>query len=350
MGSAESKNGPNKLDMPAMDSRACSLGCVIPSLTPLGFGVGSANVSDAPKRQILLIRHGHKLDSDFGWTKFFEETTHQMDTPLSPAGQSMARELGAKFTELAASGLKVDQILVSPYLRCLQTAQPVAQAVDCKMRTEPGLVEMPAGSIMGKPEWDDHEAMLLRQSTRQHMFPLVMDEDHPPLYTPELQADRQPDGEHTPEQFVTRMIDFVHAWLTSTNGANETHVFVSHNLTLAVIISLLCGCELKKSMFMAGMMKVASVTRLVEKANGEWVVDTAMGGNISHMSSENTSVANGQDFDKTHDFYKKVTEWAFYGIDGDPENSVLGCVTGYAKGGAMPKRMLERRSQLFSLQ
>merc|ERR1711865_911367 len=201
MGAAESKNGPDKLDMPAMDSRACSLGCMIPALTPLGFGVGSASISDAPKRQILLIRHGHKLDSDFGWTKFFEETTHQMDTPLSPAGQSMARELGAKFTELAASGLKVDQILVSPYLRCLQTAQPVAQA------------------------------MLLRQSTRQHMFPLVMDEDHPPLYTPELQADRQPDGEHTPEQFVTRIVDFVHAWLTSIQ-ANETHVFVSHNLTL----------------------------------------------------------------------------------------------------------------------
>jgi len=268
-----------------------------------------------------------------------------MDTPLSPAGSSMARELGETFKMLTDDdSLKVDHIFVSPYLRCLQTAQPVAQAVNCKMKIEPGIIEFPAGSIMGKPEWDDHDQMLLRQSTREHIFPIVMEEDHTPLYTPEMKAEHQPEGEHSPEQFVTRMIDFVHAWLT-TYKENEVHVFVSHNLTLAVIISLLCGCGLKKPMFMAGMMKVASVTRLVEKDDGSWVVDVAMGGSMRHMSSDNLVVAQKQDHDVTHSFYKKVIAWAFEGIDGVPENSVLGCVAEYVENGPMPKRMYENRSQ-----
>ena len=343
MGTAESHNGPEKMDMPAIDSRACSLGCMMPALTPLGVGAGAPSLT-APGRQIFMIRHGHKLDSDIGWDKFWEGYSYQMDTPLSPKGQSMAEELGNFFHSMKEDGLKVDHLMVSPYLRCLQTAHPIAHALSLRVKVEPGLKEFPGGAIHGNPEWDAEDKMT-RQSTRCRMFPTSEDMTYEPLHT-----DTTP--ELTPEDYVARLINFAHNLLVKSAGTKETFVWVSHNVNFFVIIALMCGCELKKALFLGKMAPVASVTRLYEKSiGGEWVVDTALGGSISHLSSENAATCNAPDHDEDHPHFINCKNFMlgddFGKLTADGEkipqdttkSTVKNVVDKYASEGSLPKKM-----------
>jgi len=281
----------------------------------------------APRRQIFLIRHAHKMDQVFGWDKFWDSATHKMDTPLSPAGQSMAADVGVCFKDMVDHGLKVDNVFVSPYLRCMQTAYPLANSVNCQMKIESGLKEMPTAHIAGHPEWED--CGLLGAKEKAHLFPLLVDTDYEPLYTDDV-------DEVTAELYFNRMLSFARSYLAH-HTENETNVFVSHNLNLAVFISLLCGCGLMPAMKMAGMMKVASVTRLYEQEDGTWAVDRSLGGSLAHMSAENFAVADGQDHDEGHQFYKKVKAWAF----SPKERSVKTCADEWSTDGPLSARMEE---------
>ena len=59
----------------------------------------------------------------------------------------MAIETGNLFHELRLRG-RVTKVFVSPALRCIQTAKPIAEALNCKLCIEEGLFEFPSGNIM----------------------------------------------------------------------------------------------------------------------------------------------------------------------------------------------------------
>lgn len=85
-------------------------------------------------RGVWLVRHGNRLD--FVQPTWFDTAICRYDPPLCPAGLGQARELAGCFR----AGL-VDHLFVSPFLRALQTAAPVAIAQNLPLKIEAGLGE-----------------------------------------------------------------------------------------------------------------------------------------------------------------------------------------------------------------
>jgi hypothetical protein len=96
-------------------------------------------------QSIYLVRHAYKEDMKAGFdaSKTWQRPT---DTPLSYEGTIMAMETGSLFSALNLRG-KVQHVLASPSLRCLQTANPICEALGLEMCIEEGLYEMPLGTM-----------------------------------------------------------------------------------------------------------------------------------------------------------------------------------------------------------
>jgi broad specificity phosphatase PhoE len=85
-------------------------------------------------RILYLVRHGQRLDSI--QKQWYSPEENQYDPPLSPEGMKQA--------ELIAQRLQaepIDFIFSSPYLRALQTAHPIAEALNLPLYVEAGIGE-----------------------------------------------------------------------------------------------------------------------------------------------------------------------------------------------------------------
>jgi broad specificity phosphatase PhoE len=83
---------------------------------------------------VWLVRHAHRLD--FIQPEWFDTAPLPYDPPLSALGWQQSLEL---VPQLRNSGIQ--QIFTSPYLRTLQTAYPIAQALGLPIQIENGLRE-----------------------------------------------------------------------------------------------------------------------------------------------------------------------------------------------------------------
>ena len=83
-----------------------------------------------PRTTVFLVRHGarHDYANPAAWKETCRRLGHEpSDPPLSALGHKQAREVAA-----ALQGQGIRHILVSPYLRVIQTAQPLAHALGKK--------------------------------------------------------------------------------------------------------------------------------------------------------------------------------------------------------------------------
>lgn len=83
---------------------------------------------------LWLVRHEHRLD--FIHPEWFESAIYPYDPPLSIEGGDRAILLAQKF-----SGIPIDRIYTSPFLRTIQTAHPLAKLLQLPIRLEWGLCE-----------------------------------------------------------------------------------------------------------------------------------------------------------------------------------------------------------------
>jgi broad specificity phosphatase PhoE len=81
-----------------------------------------------------LIRHAHRLD--FIEPEWFETAIYPYDPPLSSQGIDRAIWLAEKF-----NGVPIDRIFTSPFLRAVQTAEPLARSLQLPIQLEWGLCE-----------------------------------------------------------------------------------------------------------------------------------------------------------------------------------------------------------------
>lgn len=112
--------------------------------------------SDVVSR-IYLIRHGDRFDyANPSWLDAAKEHGALVtDPPLSALGHRQARETAEQLrritkTDVAGKSHHVDQILVSPYLRVIQTACPASDALGLPLHVEHGLAEAhatPGGAL-----------------------------------------------------------------------------------------------------------------------------------------------------------------------------------------------------------
>lgn len=92
------------------------------------------------KQTVWIARHGNR--QDFVTPEWFNTAEFPYDPPLSADGLIQATELGER---LRAE--KISQIFASPFLRTIQTANQVAEALDLSIKLEAGLGEWL------NPEW-----------------------------------------------------------------------------------------------------------------------------------------------------------------------------------------------------
>ncbi len=83
---------------------------------------------------LWLVRHGHRLD--FVQPEWFDTATYRYDPPLSAAGFDQANSLAQQFSQV-----QIDRIYTSPFLRTIQTADPLARLLQLPIRLEWGLCE-----------------------------------------------------------------------------------------------------------------------------------------------------------------------------------------------------------------
>ena len=91
------------------------------------------------KSEIYLLRHGDRHDfANPEWKEKIEACKGlRSDPPLSKLGHEQARETAKKIFH----NVDVDEILVSPYLRTIQTAVPLSEAKQVPISIETGLAE-----------------------------------------------------------------------------------------------------------------------------------------------------------------------------------------------------------------
>jgi broad specificity phosphatase PhoE len=83
---------------------------------------------------LWLVRHAHRLD--FIQPEWFDTATYRYDPPLSAEGFDRSHSLAQQLRQVS-----IDRIYTSPFLRTIQTADPVARLLQLPIRLEWGLCE-----------------------------------------------------------------------------------------------------------------------------------------------------------------------------------------------------------------
>ncbi len=83
---------------------------------------------------LWLVRHAHRLD--FIEPEWFDTAIYRYDPPLSPQGCARSHSLASEL-----SRIPVDRLVSSPFLRAIQTADPLARLLKLPIQLEWGLCE-----------------------------------------------------------------------------------------------------------------------------------------------------------------------------------------------------------------
>ncbi|MFM2302956.1 MAG: hypothetical protein RLZZ135_359 [Cyanobacteriota bacterium] len=83
---------------------------------------------------LWLVRHAQRLD--FVRPEWFETATYPYDPPLSVEGLARSIVIAERLSQLS-----IDLIFTSPFLRTIQTVDPLAQKLGLPIRLEWGLCE-----------------------------------------------------------------------------------------------------------------------------------------------------------------------------------------------------------------
>ena len=178
---------------------------------------------------IYLLRHGDRYDfaNPVTWKEKVKKCGGlTVDPPLSSLGHEQARETAKN----CFSSVNINAILVSPYLRTIQTAVPFSELKGVPICIEPGLAEgwhcpnlLPTTSERYRyfPHIDiDYEALHITQASEGHKHPFY---DVP--------------QEKFPDDYFRRFIEF--AGKLDTFSRNKTVVCFSHAASVALVAALL---------------------------------------------------------------------------------------------------------------
>ncbi len=207
-------------------------------------------------RTIWLVRHGARADFVDGKWKSIDGGTR--DAPLSELGRLQAEELAQDLENES-----IDHIFVSPYLRTLQTASPLCQALGTRMKVEDGIGEC-LWRLTSMP------AELLSLEARQVRFPTI-----DPTYTSVKSPLVGPETGESAEERAGKVI------LQLVNAYEGNLLFMGHGITVLGGARALVGAQ--------NPLRVAfcSVTS-IEWVDSEWVL--RKNGDLSHLSNQESSL------------------------------------------------------------
>lgn len=205
-------------------------------------------------RTLYLVRHGERLDAvDKKWYEAVNGNKH--DSPLSDNGHVQAQKLAERLLQEP-----IDLIFSSPYYRALQTAHPVAEALDLPLYVEHGIGEWLGRSMMSS------EPNITPPFQRRHEFPML-EFSHNPRVIP-----------HYPES-VTQCFERLEKAVTELLDRYEGNLLlVGHGRTVTGIAHRLVGKP--ESQF---KYEQAGITKLTLEDDGAWTV--RLNSDVAHLTS-----------------------------------------------------------------
>ena len=218
----------------------------------------------AAREHVFVTRHGARIDNgpdaDAQW---LAKAGHgRPDDPhLSPSGLVAAAELAAR---LAASEVRVAHVVTSPYLRCVQTANAVAERLGVAIKLEPGISEVGAFAHT-----------LLTTAELASSFPRVDTSYVPAVELSELKP------EHSDAAAAHRAHD---AALAVRERLDGPILYVGHGASCLGLVQAFGGSGY------VGYTSVSHFTRDLD-GTGQWVLDGALG-EVSHLSDQRTALGS----------------------------------------------------------
>ena len=204
---------------------------------------------------IWIVRHGNR--EDFGNPGWARTAARPYDPALSADGERQAQEVGQSLR-----GQTIHRVFASPFLRTIQTAHAIAEALDLTVALEPGI-----GEIL--PMLREMPA-LLPEEERRRRFARI-DSSYRPLGAlayPESETE----GHQRSGQTVQRLADLY---------PDHNLLFVTHAAPVVGIVRHLTGIQEKISVPLCALFTL-------ERHDQGW---TLVGqADVSHLSDRATSL------------------------------------------------------------
>ena len=223
-----------------------------------------------PTTTIYLIRHGarHDYNNPAGWKAQCNRLgIENLDPPLSALGHQQAREVA-----VALKDEPITHLLCSPYVRVLQTAQPLAQALGKPLCVEHGLAE-----------FKHHPARIAPHlGVRVAVLPEV-DDLYESAFPSECFALDQ-DGQEPVLEYLRRIL--VVARELPQRHAGTAIACFSHAASVALVAAL-TGCDTLEA---AGTFAPCGIWKLCSEDGGStWKVVQRGESNEGHVSANDPS-------------------------------------------------------------
>lgn len=199
---------------------------------------------------VWIARHGNRLD--FVNPEWFNTAVRPYDPPLSEDGLEQAKQLGQRLV-----GEKIAHIFASPFLRTVQTANEVADALDLPLKLESGLSEWL------NPAWMPTAPERMPLELLQERFPRI-DRD----YTSRVKV-------HYPETSDKVFQRTAETVQRLTKEFSEDILLVGHGASVVGCASALVGGNPEVNASLCCLVK------LVRQEQG-WVME--LNGDTSHLS------------------------------------------------------------------
>lgn len=231
-----------------------------------------------PLKSIYIARHGYRMN----WLPPPHPpnpTGIDSDPPLAPHGVDQAKELGKYIGSLPEQD-KPQFILSSPFYRCVETAEPVSEALDIPICLERGVGEWYKKSRDTVPEPADYERL-------NKFFPHlsnaeVWHRDNTLGVIPNLQGETEDEIIQRAKQFWQKVIPIFESKFPEV----ETILIISHAATkIALGMSLLGFDNVFQSIDDNGTTLRAgacSLDKYVREGTDKWNI--VMNGNCSFLT------------------------------------------------------------------
>jgi broad specificity phosphatase PhoE len=165
-------------------------------------------------RTLWIARHGNRLD--FVYPEWFETASLRYDPPLSEDGQHQVQHLAHRLQSEA-----IAHVFCSPFLRAIQTAHPIATALDLPLNLEAGLGEW------HNPDW-------MTESPQTHVFDDL--KPHYPRINDNYRSYLRPQYPETESQLRQRLSAIAHHLVATYS---ENLLLVGHSATVMWITAAL---------------------------------------------------------------------------------------------------------------
>jgi len=220
----------------------------------------------APVTDLWLIRHGLKEGKE-------APNTGDWTWPLSQQGHEQAKELAAFLAnEFNTLGVQ-PELWASPFLRTVQTATPIAKALQIPIRLDPGLGEA-----------RKTEPTLIPANARLQILQEYNIEEYTKnlsiKYNDTHEASAQPEQSENEEELYKLYFERAETMagvLKNAEVAGKHLIAVSHGSVVTLLIAFLTNMALEDIGGKPGQVREATVFHLRRTVNG-WEVDPGKNG------------------------------------------------------------------------